>query len=317
MYTNRKPVKSTEQRQIDEIKRMQLDAKKKLKDSRRSFQRLIKGPKPIKAIKGSKPPTEIKEFHFSKMGERSHAVPGSVKSQSDSFMPMAEFILKYQNTTPPRFRRKPVSTVASSGSSYSLGSHITIPKTPKLLSRTRVRPVDYKGVAEAEEEVVSKVKQYVCVCVMPSHHSFFFLVRRYHFKANLLNPDVIHKGGLQGVPRKRTNPNLTHPVSPYLATKKLALTRKALHDEDEQTDCEAEDRKFLAQPMPNFAEIKVRVVNYVSTKLLRHQNFIGLGAGTPWTVLWCKPLKNTYVAAVLAMHGLCCIRDCRLKGLVQ
>ena len=80
-------------------------------------------------------------------------------------MPMAEFILKYQNTTPPRFRRKPVSTVgphSSNGSSYSLGSHVTIPKTPNLLTKTRVRPVDYKGMAEAEEEVVSKIKQYVC-----------------------------------------------------------------------------------------------------------------------------------------------------------
>ena len=96
----------------------------------------------------------------------------------------------------------------------------------------------------------------ILVCI-PSHLSPLY-VRRYHFKANLLNPDVIHKGGLQGVPRKRTNPNLTHPVSPHLATKKLALTRKALHDEEEHTDGEADDRKFLAQPMPNFAEIKVR-----------------------------------------------------------
>ena len=60
----KKAVKSTEQLQMEEIKRLQLEAKKKLKSSRRSYMRLAKGAKPIKVIKGSKPPTEVKEFSF-------------------------------------------------------------------------------------------------------------------------------------------------------------------------------------------------------------------------------------------------------------
>lgn len=80
---------------------------------------------------------------------------------------------------------------------------------------------------------------------------------RYQFKANPLNPDIIHKGGLLGVPRKRTNPSLTHPISPQLATKKMAVARKALHGEEDRPDYEAEDRRFIAVPMPDFSEIKV------------------------------------------------------------
>lgn len=70
-------MKSTEQRQMEEIKRLQLEAKKRLKASRRSFHRLAKNSQQIKAVKGSKRPTQIKEFHFSKAMDRRHAAMGS------------------------------------------------------------------------------------------------------------------------------------------------------------------------------------------------------------------------------------------------
>ena len=73
-HSVRKPVKSTEQLQMEEIRRLQLEAKKKLRSSRRSFMRLAKGgSKPVKVVKGSKPPTEVKEFSFSRAagGEKS------------------------------------------------------------------------------------------------------------------------------------------------------------------------------------------------------------------------------------------------------
>ncbi len=62
-------------------------------------------------------------------------------------------------------------------------------------------------------------------------------------------------GGVYGVPCRKNHPKLTHPVSPQLATKKLAGARKAAAEEE--PDFEAEDRKFVAQPMPNFTEIQV------------------------------------------------------------
>lgn len=73
-------MKSTEQLQMEEIKRLQLEAKKRLKTSRRSFHRLAKGSQALKAVKGSKRPTQIKEFHFSKVVDKSRA--GAVGSQS-------------------------------------------------------------------------------------------------------------------------------------------------------------------------------------------------------------------------------------------
>lgn len=69
VFSSRKAIKSTEQLQMEEIKRLQLEAKQRLKNSRRSFQRLAKGSKPIKAVKGSKRPTRIKPFHFSKVAD--------------------------------------------------------------------------------------------------------------------------------------------------------------------------------------------------------------------------------------------------------
>lgn len=80
VYSVRKAIKSTEQRQMEEIKRLQLEAKKKLKTSRRSFHRLAKGSQPIKAVKGSKRPTQIKEFHFSVVADKNRA--GAMGSQS-------------------------------------------------------------------------------------------------------------------------------------------------------------------------------------------------------------------------------------------
>ena len=78
---------------------------------------------------------------------------------------------------------------------------------------------------------------------------------RYKFKANPLNPDIIKMGGVYGVPRRKDHPKLTHPVSPQLATKKLAGARKA---DVEEPDFEAEDRKFVAQPMPDFTKGQVK-----------------------------------------------------------
>ena len=292
----KKAIKSTEQLQMEEIGRLRLEAKKRLKSSRRSFQRLTKGSKPIRAVKGSKRPTQIKEFHFSKVVDRSHVMPQREAIHPESFaktlrsrhpsdtyepkmaakkpptpepvtrpkpfkfeldrraalrpsvdrpntdMPAAEFIAKFHTTTPPRFRRTPRNNkppaAKSDGDNFSLGSHLTNPKTPKLLTKTRARPTVQKSAAELEEEVALKMKQY-------------------QFKATILNPDVIHKGGLLGVPRKRSHTNLTHPVSPQLATKRIAVARKGLPGEGDRPDYDHDEEKrtFSAQPIPDFSEI--------------------------------------------------------------
>jgi len=58
-----------------------------------------------------------------------------------------------------------------------------------------------------------------------------------------------------GVLCKQFITDLTHPVSPQLATKKLAAARNA--EKEEEPDYSAEDRKFHAQPLPDFARVRV------------------------------------------------------------
>ena len=82
-------------------------------------------------------------------------------------MPMAEFMVKYQKATPSRFRRAPLSgkkpppgpPPTESRADYSSGSHVTLPKTPNLVTRTRKRPTAHKSAAQVEEEEVEKMKQ--------------------------------------------------------------------------------------------------------------------------------------------------------------
>ena len=76
---------------------------------------------------------------------------------------MAEFIAKYQTATPPRFRRVPANAAkppsGCGGAGYSLGSSITMPKTPNLHTKSRARPVTHKSAAEKEEEEAAMMKQ--------------------------------------------------------------------------------------------------------------------------------------------------------------
>lgn len=66
--------KTTEELQMEEIKRLQMETRKRLRQNRRSFRKLATSSGPI-AVKGSKPTTRTKEFKFySKMKE--HHVSG-------------------------------------------------------------------------------------------------------------------------------------------------------------------------------------------------------------------------------------------------
>ena len=57
--------KSTEELELEKIKELRKEARKKMKLSRRSFMNLSKTFEPVQ-IKNSRPPTETKEFKFSK-----------------------------------------------------------------------------------------------------------------------------------------------------------------------------------------------------------------------------------------------------------
>ena len=88
---------------------------------------------------------------------------------------MAEFITNYQTSTSPRFRRNPNTpgpdrTVSQkTGDQFGLGSHLTIAKTPKLLTERRRGSIETKGAKEMEEEDILKMKQ----CVFAVVHNIF------------------------------------------------------------------------------------------------------------------------------------------------
>ncbi len=95
---------------------------------------------------------------------------------SNSFyVPMAEFIANYQTSTPPRFRCNPNEPGPNRTGSqktcgqFGLGSHLTIAKSPKLITKGRTRPVTAKGAKEMEEEDILKMKK----CVLAVVHNIF------------------------------------------------------------------------------------------------------------------------------------------------
>ena len=88
---------------------------------------------------------------------------------------MAEYITNYQTSNPPRFRCNPNTpgpdqTVSQkTGDQFGLGSHLTIAKTPKLLTERRRGSIETKGAKEMEEEDILKMKQ----CVFAVVHNIF------------------------------------------------------------------------------------------------------------------------------------------------
>ena len=81
---------------------------------------------------------------------------------------------------------------------------------------------------------------------------------RYQFKAKPINPDIFLKGGLHGVPRKKSEVHLTEAHTPVLATTERSRKRRA-HEMNDTTD-EEDTTAFHAQPMPDFNKITVSVV---------------------------------------------------------
>ncbi len=78
---------------------------------------------------------------------------------------------------------------------------------------------------------------------------------RYQFKATRLNPEIFTRGGLYGVPNRRTEAFMTVPESPHLATRERSQQRKGGEEEEEGE----KHPVFVARPMPKKIFEKVRV----------------------------------------------------------
>lgn len=88
----------------------------------------------------------------------------SKKPKCDAYIPMAEQLMKYHKTTPPRFRSRRQDVPANNKEPF-IPHELTKPKTPKLLAKTRNRPVCVESAAEKEEKEVKEVEWYIHVMI--------------------------------------------------------------------------------------------------------------------------------------------------------
>jgi len=74
---------------------------------------------------------------------------------------MAERLVNFQKKTPPRYRTMRRDVVPTTGKEPVMPRELTQPKTPKLLAKTRNRPVCVQSAMEKEEKEVKDVERYV------------------------------------------------------------------------------------------------------------------------------------------------------------
>jgi hypothetical protein len=201
---------------------------------------------------GPRKTTEVKPFNF-RLATRFPKEPAEGEEKRDGYVSTAEYVFKFQAGTPERFRsvppRKPQrsmyatveetsqsSTSTSSNNSAAPPGGLTVPFTPKLLTRNRARPTHVKSSAEIEEEELARIRQNPIM-------------------ANPLNHKVFTGNGLMGVPKKPHN-STTQAHTPKLATRERGEARAHDASRDESDSQPA----FRAQPLPKglFEKVLVR-----------------------------------------------------------
>ena len=100
-----------------------------------------------------------KPLHHQVVEGRIDELSRSKRSKGNAYVPMAEQLMKYHKSTPPRFRTKRQNTPVINREPL-IPHELTRPKTPKLISKTRNRPVCVESAAEKEEKEVKEVERY-------------------------------------------------------------------------------------------------------------------------------------------------------------
>ena len=99
--------------------------------------------------------TKVKPFKFQLDSRLNSKFTKDAKK--GEFVPMAEAVQQFQKATPPRFHSNAKKAAGVGKSSSRL--ELTVPKTPKLVSKGRSRPVAVKSAVEKETEEVAKIKE--------------------------------------------------------------------------------------------------------------------------------------------------------------
>ena len=110
-------------------------------------------------------------FHIkTRLREASKKREEEEEEEKKEYVPTAEYIFKFHEGIPERFRSLPwrslrsVSTsaadeTAQSCKSVSVCSGVTLPYTPKLQTKDRARPTLVKSSAELEEEELARIRE--------------------------------------------------------------------------------------------------------------------------------------------------------------
>ncbi|KAM3840624.1 LOW QUALITY PROTEIN: targeting protein for Xklp2 [Vipera latastei] len=164
----------------------------------------------------SKGPTIPKPFNLSCGNKR------KLDETPAEYIPLAQQVENFQKRTPQRYHLW--SRKEEEGPSRPLKSRLTHPKTPRLETKSRSRPVTCKSAAELEYEEISKLQQY-------------------RFKAQELNHRILEGGPL--LPKKPAVKDLTKPIGFNLEIEKRIQERETKKVQEEE-----EPFAFHSKPCP-------------------------------------------------------------------
>eukprot|EP01135_Chromosphaera_perkinsii_P005262 Nk52_evm12s328 gene=Nk52_evmTU12s328 len=189
--------------------------------------------------RSSKPHTNVKPIrgneHFMQPTKASSLVKNREVGNGDKrgpYVPLASK-LKAFDKTPDRYRRAPTPGKSQASSSFSSNGSsrnsqpmaLTQPKTPKLISGTRLRPIVIKSKEELEEEEMKKIPK---------------------FKAKELNPRIFESRGDYGVPRIKKK-TLTEAKGMQFRTEERIKHR---HEHEDEVPKPKDSHIIKANPVP-------------------------------------------------------------------
>ncbi|XP_058034462.1 targeting protein for Xklp2 isoform X2 [Ahaetulla prasina] len=169
-------------------------------------------PSPSRLSKG---PTIPKPFNLSSGKKR------KLDEAPANYVPLAQQVENFQKCTSERYHLR--NRKEEEGSSKPLKPRLTNPKTPRLETKSRLRPTTCKSAAELEEEEIAKLQQY-------------------RFKAQELNHRILEGGPL--LPKKPQMKELTKPIGFNLEIEKRIQEREAKKVQEE------EHFEFHSRPCP-------------------------------------------------------------------
>uniref|UniRef100_A0A6J0US33 Targeting protein for Xklp2 isoform X1 n=1 Tax=Pogona vitticeps TaxID=103695 RepID=A0A6J0US33_9SAUR len=187
-------------------------------------------PSPARVAKG---PTIPKPFNLSQGNKR------KLDEAASEYISLAQQVENFQKRTPPRYHLRSRKEDEGLAQNRPLKARLTNPKTPRLETKSRSRPVTCKSTAELEAEEIAKLQQY-------------------KFKAQELNPRILE--GAPILPKKPHAKELTKPIGFNLEIE------KRIQERENKKPLEEEHFEFRSRPCPT--KILEDVVGVPEKKLL-------------------------------------------------